>query len=90
MARNNNFIGVQLRRPREQKQWFSIPRAAVFEAKTVAALETLINDWIDGLALPINLNFWTDIRDIQYSSAQESNNIISYSALVTYDVWAPR
>jgi hypothetical protein len=90
VAKNTNFIDNILARPKEQKTWFSLPQTEIFEAETTLELQTLINDWIEALAIPVDPNRYYSIRDIKYTSAQVSNNTVSYSALVFYDVWEPQ
>jgi hypothetical protein len=90
MAKFTNFMNPNLTRPQGERAWYSNPRTQLFEATSVNALQTLINDWIVDLALPVQALVWYDLRDIKYSSAQESNNIVSYSALALYDIWLPQ
>jgi hypothetical protein len=87
MASNNFIVGLA---PAGQKRWFITPQVKIFESNTIALLELDVNDWIDSLALPITNSFKYNISSIEYTSAREANNIVSYSALIRYNVWEPQ
>jgi hypothetical protein len=89
MAQNNNFVILQSR-PLGQRVYYATPRVKLFEETDTLALEILINDWLDALALPLDPDNLITIIDTQYSSAQENNNTISYSALIHYTHWQPQ
>ena len=84
MANPTNF--VKITGPVGQRQYFVAPKVEIFQDQDPAALQTLINDFINTLALPLTETKYA-VLDMHYTSAQESNNIIQYSALIRYQVW---
>ena len=83
-ANPTNFVPIT--GPLGQKLYFAAPQVLVITDTDPLALQTAINLILDGLALPLQETKYT-VLDIQYTSAQESNNIIQHSALIRYQVW---
>jgi hypothetical protein len=81
-----NFTNPPLQ-PAGQRRWVSIPVVEILESDDAGTLGVLINAFIVSLALPHNQDFRYTINEIQYTSAQVANNLVTYSALIHYTVW---
>jgi hypothetical protein len=82
----SNFTNPPIQ-PAGQRRYVSIPAVEILTHDDPAILQTDINAFIIGLALPYIQDFRYTIQEIQYTSAQLANNLIQYSALVHYTIW---
>jgi hypothetical protein len=88
MAQLNNFMTVEPR-PTGQRRYYATPRVVIFNDEDPLTLETKINDWIDGLATPVDPDNLYTIVQTDLSSAQFANNVVMHTALVRFHHWQP-
>ena len=62
------------------------PQVRIFESQSPFSLQELINDYLTALARPPQPAKYY-LREVDYTSAQKSNNTISYSALLHIEFW---
>jgi hypothetical protein len=70
----------------QQAQLNYAPQVRIFESTNPNALQADINDYLASLAAPPQpVKYY--LREIEYTSAQEKNNMVSYSALLHLEFW---
>lgn len=66
----------------DQRQYSYVPQVAIFDDKTVLALQTAVNAWLTEQALPLDESFIL-IRAIRYASGKDN------TVLIHYDLYTP-
>lgn len=89
MAQNNNFVSLDAQ-PTGQRVYYATPRFEMFVDTNALDLGDSLNDWIESIALPVTPDMLYTVLTTDFTSAQLSNNVIEYSALVRYIVWRPQ
>lgn len=71
----------------QQAQLAYTPQVRIFESQNPFSLQELINDYLASLAAPPQTTKYY-LREVDYTSAREANNKVSYSALLHLEFWA--
>jgi len=77
----------KLDNPISDKLFFPTFRVKHFTSTLPTEIEMTINDFADSLALPLDPNTRYTFDDVKFTSAQKANNVVEYSALVSYVIW---
>jgi hypothetical protein len=86
---NNWTLSAGGTHPIGQRVYTGRPQVKIITRVDPIILEIDINLWIDSLALPeSNLTKYTYLG-IDYQTAVSSPNTITYSALISYEIWIP-
>jgi hypothetical protein len=86
---NNWTLSTGAAHPIGQRVYEGRPQVKIITHTAPNLLEIEINLWIDSLALPeTEINKFTFLG-IQYETAVSAPNTITYSALISYELWIP-
>ena len=85
MANPTNF--VKITGPTGERTFYTTPRVQAFSNDNTDDLTDAVNTFIQELATPLTDSLKYNVIRVDLSSAQLSNNIIQYSALIHYLVW---